>query len=100
MTLSGSGVLPEGGELGRFKDAVDDLNQALGLDAKRPDALVLRAVMRRIDNKLTVPAISIAASPRQVVELAVNVHITCDGSVGQILGPQSTPYTPNQLVPA
>jgi hypothetical protein len=54
----------------------------------------------RIDNKLTVPAISIAASPRQVVELAVNVHITCDGSVGQILGPQSTPYTPNQLVPA
>jgi len=32
--------------------------------------------------------------------LAVSVHITCDGSVGQILGPQSTPYTQNQLVPA
>jgi len=38
--------------------------------------------------------------PRQVEELSVSVHITCDGSVGQILGPQSTSYTQNQLVPA
>ena len=54
----------------------------------------------RIDNKLTVPAILIVASPRQVVELAVSVHITCDGSIGQIRGPQWIPYTQNQFVPA
>lgn len=54
----------------------------------------------RIDNKLTVPTISIAASPRQIVEQTVRVRFTCDSSVGQAVGPQSTHYTQSQIVPA
>lgn len=54
----------------------------------------------RINHKLTVPTMSILASPRRVGELAVSVHITCDGSVGQIVRPESTPYTQDQFVPA
>lgn len=38
--------------MGRFQDAVDDLSEALRLDASRPDALVARAVMRRKLNQL------------------------------------------------
>jgi hypothetical protein len=75
-------------------------SSAASLRGSRPRLRSSTETPIQIDNKLTVPTISSAASPRQVVELAVSIHITCDGSVVQILGPQSTHHTQNQLVPA